>query len=47
LRGLGVDYIGDPLSPDFADEITKSGLQPSSKEAFMLLAHRKRFVSKD
>jgi len=35
------------LEADFADEITKSGLQPSSKEAFMLLAHRKRFVSKD
>ena len=35
------------LEADFADEITKSGLQPSSTEAFMLLAHRKRFVSKD
>lgn len=24
LRGLGVDYIGDPLSPDFADEIMRA-----------------------
>ena len=35
------------LEADFADETSKSGLQPNSKEAFLLLAHRKRFVTRD
>lgn len=33
------------LEADFAEETTKSGL--NSKESFLLLAHRKRFVNKD
>jgi hypothetical protein len=33
------------LEADFAEETTKSGL--NSKENFLLLAHRKRFVNKD
>ncbi len=35
------------MEADFADETTKSGVNPSSKEAFLLLAHRKRFVGND
>lgn len=33
------------MEADFAEETTKSGL--NSKESFLLLAHRKRFVNKD
>jgi hypothetical protein len=33
------------IEADFAEETTKSGL--NSKESFLLLAHRKRFVNKD
>jgi len=35
------------MEADFADEVTKSGLKPSSKEAFLLLVHRKRFATND
>lgn len=35
------------MEAEFAEETTKSGLAPSPKESFLLLAHRKRFANQD